>query len=200
MHKVQKSSNESIEKDNKSYVVNYRFINAKSLKTDESINIGIIIDKNDGHPIIKLVNNLEVFYKLFPIFDVQHANVCLDIIKTKYKLKKVKHIKMDISKTISLSNIKTHKEISDLKDKDIENIIYEKYFTLSKTEKTLMLFYQSYNIKEMLSKKVKKYNKYIDDKVITQPLINDIPISPMTKRLKEKIQKYEKVMDTKVNI
>ncbi len=165
-------------------VIEYRFINAKSLKTNESINIGIIINKNDGNvPIIKLVNNINFFHKLFPIFDINHTNTCIKLIENRYRKNNIKSVEVNISNSISLSHIRLHTEFSNENLEHIEDVIYDKYFTLSKTAKFLYQLHKLYiiksrwfNIQDNLNEEV-----YINYPVETRPLFN--------KPLSEKIRK-----------
>lgn len=149
--------------------VKYRFINVKSLSTDESINIGVVIDKHDGtSPIIQLVHNIEFFHYLYPIFDINHTNFCLERIRIQYKLKKIQEIKMEISNTISLSSVRVYSDILH-KDTDIEKLIYEKYFTLSKTQKFIEFLFEnrSRTWKDLFNLKIKE-KRYTECEVVTQ--------------------------------
>jgi hypothetical protein len=124
--------------------VKYRFINVKSLRTNESLNIGIIWEtENHDFPEIKIINNLELFQEFFPIFDANHAKSCVNLIKIKFNLGQVQNTEVKITSTITISNIKTHKQFFENRTPsylDIEKTLYKKYITLSKTENKINQF------------------------------------------------------------
>ncbi len=162
--------------------VRYRFINVQSLKTNESINIGLIWETdNHDFPEIKIINNLELFQEFFPIFDVNHARSCVHLIKIKFKLNQVKNTETKITSTIRISNMKTHKQFFE-KDipsySDIEETLYKKYITLYKTENKInqLRYNTAKSLKDIIFNTMHTLHNLSNTSTTTQMLIENIKL------------------------
>ena len=107
------------------------------------------------------MDNIEIVHKLFPIFDINHVNFCIKAIEIKYRLKKIKKIKMNISNTVSISDTRLSKIYYDNLD-NADEILSHKYLTI---QKTFSLIYEKYNSLEE--------NNTIDAIVSTKSLIRE---------------------------
>jgi hypothetical protein len=170
MANITKQTNIQLEK----YLLNYRFINASSLKTGESINIGMVIEEYGKNPRIELINNIDIIEDLFPIFNLNHINFCKKAIEIKYKMKKIKKGKMKISQTICLSDSRLYSIDYNQKD-NIDEILFNKYITLQRTQNILSSLIRKLSIIDIRHKlKCKNTVEIIDCEIITLPYINKI--------------------------
>ena len=182
MDKIVLHTKTNLVKSKLNILIKYRYINIQSLTTNESINIGIIWE-TDNHtfPIIKLINNLDFFHSLFPIFDVSHAEICINLIKIKYKLKKIKNLEMKITPTVRISNIKIHKQFymhERPSNSEMEEILYKKYLTLSKTENKVnqLRYNAAESLKDIIFNTVNTLHTLSNSSSSTQTVIKNIKL------------------------
>ncbi len=108
-------------------MIKYRFINYTSIQTNESLNVGLIIEKDNENQKIIFLENLEIAQIFFPFINVSHIELAEKLIDIKYKLNKVNNSEIKISNTISLSNTRLYKPSKEELD-DIINVLFNKYF------------------------------------------------------------------------
>jgi len=170
MDNFTKKTNIQLEK----YLLNYRFINASSLKTGESINIGMVIEEDGENPRIELINNIDIIEDLFPIFNSNHISFCKKAIEIKYKMKKIKKGKMQISQTICLSDSRSYTIDYNQKD-NINKILFNKYITLQRTQNILSSLIRKLRVIDIRDKlKYQNTVEIFDCEVITLPYTNKI--------------------------
>jgi len=115
----------------------FRYITVSSLETEESVNIGIIIEEDNKSPQIRTIGNIQLIHNFFPMFDIDHIDYCLKSIEIKYKLKKVKQERVYISKAVSISSPRLYNIDSHVDN--LDQVLFNKFITLQKTQN---IFYQ----------------------------------------------------------
>ncbi len=130
----------------------YKLIQLKSIRTLETINVGIvyILDKEHTSVSFKIFEDVGYIEESFPIFKNQDMKICASMLNVKLKLNMIDTNEIKITRNINISETKVY--IS--KSNDIENEIFDRYITIETTKKYFLPLYQKY--RELIDQKSRR--------------------------------------------
>jgi len=138
----------------------YKLIQLKSIRTLETINVGIVYISDKEHTSIsfKMFEDIGYIEKSFPIFKNQDIKTCESMLNVKLKLKMIDAKEIKITRNINISKTKVYISQST----DIEDEIFNRYITIQTTKKYFLPIYKQY--KALIDEKNRRIDNLVKDR------------------------------------
>jgi len=165
-------------------IVKFRIVQVYSPITFEKMNVGILIEEEDGFEI-KLIENLNLYENMFPMFKLSEIEKSLKYLKLRSLRKKITSKEFKLTSILVLSDIKIYQKE---KNENIYEELMKRYITLYKTGKFLRYIHKfiwNFSQDKRKSKYINSNDNIIEIKIIStkniKPILNYIKLNKAKK-------------------
>ncbi len=139
-------------------IIWYKLIQLKSIRTLETINVGIVYISDKEHKSIsfKMFEDIGYIEEAFPIFEKQYIETCKSILGVKLRLKMINNEEIKITRNIHISETKVYISCAN----DIEKEIFNRFVTIQTTKNYFSPLYKKY--KELIDRRSKLSDSFFD--------------------------------------